>query len=185
MQMRSKRRASREFLHGLFRSYFVANPELAKHASYRLHEAKSLLPINDSASLALGYSAIEVGFKELLLKPAVTGFVHSSSAAPVIAEIVISRSTSRHFKRILDETLAFIGIADHGALKIGSRGEFSLGPHGANRGFAQRRPAPGRSGRAWRRRSCNSDSRIDHKPGLSLLLRLSGLQLDNGVVVAA
>ena len=62
-----------------------------------------------------------MGFKELLLKPAVTGFVHPSSAAPVIAEIVISRSTSRHFKRILDETLAFIGIADHGALKIGSR----------------------------------------------------------------
>jgi hypothetical protein len=180
-----KEKGVQKFLHGLLRSYFVDHPELAKCASYRLHEARSLLPVNDSACLVLAYSAIEVGFKELLLKPTVTGFVHSSRAAPVIAEIVINRSTPKHFSRILEVTLAFIGIANHGRLKVGSR-ENSLWGHMAR--IKDLRNDVLHRGDLAKHADAEDAISIAQLiidlifPGL---LRLSGLKLDNGVVVAA
>jgi hypothetical protein len=180
-----KEKGVQEFLHGLLRSYFVDHPELAKRASHRLREARSLLPVNDSACLALGYSAVEVGYKELLLRPTVNGFVHSSHAALVIAEIVLSRSKPTHLKRILEGTLDSIGIANHRRLKVGSR-EDSLWGHMER--IKDLRNAVLHRGDVAKHEDAEAAISIAQLiidlifPGL---LRLSGLKLDNGVVVAA
>jgi hypothetical protein len=174
-----------EFLQGLARAYFLENPGLATRVSQRLTEARSLLSVNSSACLALACSAMELGFKELLLKPAIIGFVHARTAAAIIAEIVISRSYPEHLKIMLSEILDHIGIRDSKSLKIGER-EDSFWNHMEH--MRKRRNAVLHNGEVATPQEAGAAIEIAHlliDRVFPLLVRLAGLKLDEGVVKAS
>ena len=69
------------FVNQRLASYFVQNPEMDARAKKRCKAAPELLHINYDACTVLAYSAIEVGFKTLILKPVIYGFVNSDHMA--------------------------------------------------------------------------------------------------------
>jgi hypothetical protein len=116
-----KNRGVEEYLGDLLKSYYLSNTQIAQIPLRRIREAESLLGTNASASLALGYSAIEIGFKNLILRPMVTGFIHETSVASLIAEIVVSRSNTGHFSKLLEVILPYVRVADRGMLTVAER----------------------------------------------------------------
>jgi hypothetical protein len=179
-----KEKGIQDFLDGLLTSFLTANPNLAEAPLRRLAEARSLLTVNDSACLALGYSAIEIGFKNLLMRPMIVGFVHKANAASLIAEVVISRSHPSHLRKILEETLSYIKVTDHGTLKIAQHQD-SLWGHMERLRDARNRVL--HRGEAATHDDADASIRIGStiiEKVFPRLLNVINLKLENGVILA-
>jgi hypothetical protein len=78
------------FINRRLASYFIQNPEMNELAKKRCEDAHALLDVNYDACTVLAYSAIEVGFKSLLLKPVIYGFVSSDHVADLVSTVIVS-----------------------------------------------------------------------------------------------
>lgn len=70
-----KQQAIEEFTFERLQSYYIDNLLLAKPAFDALTEARTLAGLNATAGFIFAAIAMEVGLKEALLKPIVTGLV--------------------------------------------------------------------------------------------------------------
>jgi hypothetical protein len=86
------------FINRRLASYFVQNPDMAARAKKRCQDARALLDVNSDASVVLAYSATEVGFKNLLLRPIIHGFVNSDHVADLVSTAIVS--SNREEKRL-------------------------------------------------------------------------------------
>jgi hypothetical protein len=157
-----KNRGVEEYLGDLLKSYYFSNTQIAQIPLRRIREAESLLGTNASASLALGYSAIEIGFKNLILRPMVTGFIHETSVASLIAEIVSEPLQHRTFFQAVG---GHTPVCSRGRSRHADRcgaPRYSLGPYGANQGTAKRGPASWRGGYSGRSECCAHDCEADN-----------------------
>ncbi len=68
-------------------SYYLENPELAIRAFTALSYAQSLLISYPRAAIVFAATSIEVSIKTVLLRPIVSGFVHSESVADLISDL--------------------------------------------------------------------------------------------------
>lgn len=94
-----------EFRKERLRSYYLEQPLLAQPAFNALNEARSLADERPSAALIFAATAIEVGYRETLLKPIIYGLVHSQVSAKLIADSVTAQSSMDKLKDILFHVL--------------------------------------------------------------------------------
>ena len=83
------------------RSFYLANPVVAKRPFESLGEAKKLLPNHPGAAQIFAMTSIEVGLKLVFVKPIVYGLVHTESVADLVAEIVMKSPSLDHFKNLI------------------------------------------------------------------------------------
>ncbi len=93
-------------------SFYRDHPNLASAAFGALDEAERLLDAHASASLVFAATATEIALRKVLLEPVVHGFVHSESAAVVIAELTMGHQVLKKFKQLLFQVLREVGGID-------------------------------------------------------------------------
>jgi len=85
-----RKEGEENFINRRLASYFMQNPDMDARARKRCEDARALLDVNYDACTVLACSAIEVGFKTLLLKPVICGFVNSDHVADLISTAIVS-----------------------------------------------------------------------------------------------
>jgi len=100
------KRAVEEFTGDRLRSYYQANPRVAKPVVDLLQEARSLLHQHPTPALVFAAIAIEAGLKQVLLRPIVSGLVNSESAASLITDLALERTCMRKFRDLLFQVLS-------------------------------------------------------------------------------
>lgn len=97
--------AIEEFTFERLQSYYLANKELAKAPWEALSISNQFLNNNHTVSLIFSAIAIEVGIKSVLLKPIISGLVHSESTASLIADLAVSHMGMNRYKELLFKIL--------------------------------------------------------------------------------
>lgn len=108
-----KEQAIEEVTFDRLQSYYLVHPAVAKPPLWALAEARDLLGDHPSASQVLGAVSIEVGIKDVLLKPIVYGLVHTEAAAKLITEEAMGRQSVNKFKKSL-----FHILHEHGGIDL-------------------------------------------------------------------
>jgi hypothetical protein len=85
-----RREGEQNFVNRRLAAYFLRHPEMDARAKKRCEDARALLTVSYDACTVLAYSATEVGFKNLLLKPIVYGFVNSDHVADLVSTAIVS-----------------------------------------------------------------------------------------------
>ena len=93
-----RKEGEENFIDRRLASYFMQNPDMDARARKRCDDARALLDVNYDACTVLACSAIEVGFKNLLLKPVFYGFVNSDHVADLVSTATVS--SNREDKRL-------------------------------------------------------------------------------------
>jgi hypothetical protein len=107
-----KELAIQEFIDERLQSYYWENRLLAKPAFDALSEARELINNHSTAAFLLSAIAVEVGLKELLVKPIVFGLVHTASVASLITDMVLSRPDQKKYRDLLFHLLRQHGDVD-------------------------------------------------------------------------
>ena len=90
-----------EFIRERLRSYYEANPSVAVNPVKFAKKAKALISTDPTTSLFYSSVATEVFIKSAILKPIISGLVHSEAAADLIAEQMIKQSGIDRFSELL------------------------------------------------------------------------------------
>ena len=90
-----KERAIEEFKDDRLQSYYREHPDVAQPARIALQEARELLPDHPAASLIFSAITVELGLKEVLLKPIVYGLIHDESTAGMVADLILHSQESK------------------------------------------------------------------------------------------
>lgn len=101
--------AIREFTSERLQSYYLAQPELAVPALDALRHAQFLMPVLHDAALVFAVTATELTVKNVLLKPIISGLVHTEELATFIADLTTKHSGMDRFQNLLTEILAQFG----------------------------------------------------------------------------
>ena len=109
------KQAVEEFTTERLRSYYQANPRVAKPVIDVLQEARSLLHQHPAPALVFAAIAIEAGLKQVLLRPIVSGLVQSESAASLITDLALERTCMERFRDLLFQVLS-----EHGGVNVSS-----------------------------------------------------------------
>jgi len=106
--------AIEDFTTDRLRSYYLANPELARSSFEALQEARTVERESPRSSLLIASAAAEVGIKTTILRPAVHGLVHADALAGHIADLVIQHTGLDRFRTLLFALLDHIAAFDLG-----------------------------------------------------------------------
>ena len=90
-------------------SYYSAQPNLAVPARDSLLYAQSLMPSFPQAALVFAVTATELTVKTVLLKPLISGLVHTEDLASFIAELTTKHTGMDRFQKLLTEIVAQFG----------------------------------------------------------------------------
>lgn len=97
-----KEQAVQEFAVDRLRSYYLANPNVAKPAVFMLRNAEQLFQLQQhEAALVFAVSSIELFLKATLLKPVIYGLIHSEAVAEVIVNETLSQSGLKRYHKLL------------------------------------------------------------------------------------
>jgi hypothetical protein len=100
-----REQAITEFTEGCFRRYYLAHPETSVAAERLLTEARALLPAHSSAALVFATAAIEVGLRDAILRPLLSGYVHTDSVADLLVKEVTDRLAHDKLKKLIEPLL--------------------------------------------------------------------------------
>lgn len=107
-----KPQAIEDFTTDRLRSYYIANPDLARPSFDALLEARGLLATAPRSALVLASAAAEVGIKAAILRPVVVGLVHTEAIAGHIADLVIKQTGLDRFQELLFALLNHLASFD-------------------------------------------------------------------------
>lgn len=107
-----KELAIQEFIDERLQFYYGEHRLLAKPAFDALAEAKILINHHSTAAFLLSAIAVEVGLKEMLVKPIVFSLVHTASVASLITYMVLSRPDQKKYRDLLLHLLRNHGDVD-------------------------------------------------------------------------
>jgi HEPN domain-containing protein len=97
-----KAQAIIEFTYERLRSYYLQNKSLLVPAVRTYKTAKALLAAQHPApSLVFSASAVELFLKACLLRPVVSGLVHSESVANLVVESALSQTGFERYEKLL------------------------------------------------------------------------------------
>lgn len=94
----NREQAIEDFRRDRLRQYYDDNPLVADKALGCLNLAKTLLTSLPRASVVFSVSAAEVTFKNVLLRPILSGFVHDED----LAEIIVEGATDKQSNKLND-----------------------------------------------------------------------------------
>jgi len=112
-----KKEAIEEFTDERLQSYYLDNKLLAKPAFDALTEARNLNSTNTTAGFIFSAIAMEVGLKDMLLKPIVFGLVHTVSVASLVTDLAISHTGMDRYRDLLLQILRQHGGVDLDSFK--------------------------------------------------------------------
>jgi hypothetical protein len=90
-------------------SYYLKYPDLGGPALTALLYAKSLMPSFHCAALIFAATATELTVKSVLLKPIISGLVHTEELASLIADLTTRHTGMDRFQNLLTEVLTQYG----------------------------------------------------------------------------
>jgi hypothetical protein len=93
--------AVRVFTSERLKSFYIKHPELAGPALEALNYARTLLPMYPRAALVFGATSIELVIKSVLLRPLISGLVHSEDLASLIVEQSTNQIGLGHYQKLL------------------------------------------------------------------------------------
>lgn len=97
-----KEQAIHEFTVDRLRSYYLANPNVAKPAVFMLRNAEQLFQLQQyEAALVFAVSSVELFLKATLLRPVIYGLIHSEAVAEVIVNETLSQSGLKRYHKLL------------------------------------------------------------------------------------
>ena len=102
-------RAIQEFTSERLPSYYLKESELAVPAFNSLSHAKELLGPSHKAALLFAVTATELTVKNVLLKPIISGLVHTEDLASFIADLTTTHSGMDRFHKLLTGILTEYG----------------------------------------------------------------------------
>lgn len=82
-------------------SYYVEHPDLAVPALEALNYARTLMPTHPRAALVFGTTSTELVIKNVLLKPLISGLVHSEDLASLIVEQSTNQTGVDRYQKLL------------------------------------------------------------------------------------
>jgi hypothetical protein len=116
-----------EFINERLQSYYEFNPSIAVNAVKFIGNSEELIGTDPTASLLYSSICTEVIIKAVILKPIVSGLVHSESIAELVATVLTQQTGLNRFKelifKILDE---YIELKDGAAKYIRPGSTISL-----------------------------------------------------------
>jgi hypothetical protein len=77
-----------EFTAESLTSYYDKNPSIAEHTYKFFKKAEVLFPDHPEATFILAASAIEVGIKNIFVKPIVHGLIHNEYMAEYVTNVI-------------------------------------------------------------------------------------------------
>jgi len=92
-------------------SLYTAQPLLALPAVGSLKEAQALLDSHPTAALVFAAIAVEIGVRDVLLKPIVYGLVQSDSVASLVADLIAAHKADRVRKLLFRIFQEHIGLS--------------------------------------------------------------------------
>jgi hypothetical protein len=100
------------FMASRLKSFYIANPSVAERALAARATAKELLADNyESAALVFAVTATELGYKSCILRPIVSGLVHTEAMAEVVMKLSTEHTGLDRFEGLLTQVLDnFAGI---------------------------------------------------------------------------
>jgi len=101
--------AVNQFTSERLQSYYLQQPELAVPALNAFRYAQSLMPSFHQAAMIFAVTATELTVKNVLLKPIISGLVHTEDLASLIADLTTKHSGMDRFQNLLTEILAQFG----------------------------------------------------------------------------
>lgn len=97
-----KAQAIREFTYERLRSYYLQHKVLLVPAARTYRIAESLLLAKQpAAALAFSASAVELFLKACLLRPVVSGLVHSEAVADLVVDSALSQTGFKRYEKLL------------------------------------------------------------------------------------
>jgi hypothetical protein len=115
--------AVEQFTKVRLQSYYLANPKLGEPALQTLNDAQSLLNAHPQAALVFATTAMELALKVVLLKPIVSGLVHTEGMAGFITDLATQHTGMERFQDLLTKIFADFGQVDLKSYKRpGSKG---------------------------------------------------------------
>ena len=125
-----RKEGEENFINRRLASYFMQNPDMDARARKRCEDARALLDVNYDACTVLACSAIEVGFKTLLLKPVICGFVNSDHVADLISTaIVSSKPDDKRLRGFLNVLFRNMTSVDLDSFEFGGQKAWAFGAH--------------------------------------------------------
>lgn len=112
-----RNQAIEEFITERLQSYYERNSSIAVNALKFLETSKSLLDTDPTASLLYSSITTEVILKAVILKPIVSGLVHSESISELIATVLTKQTGVDRFKDLIFKILEEYVEIDEGAAK--------------------------------------------------------------------
>ena len=104
--------AVKQFTEERLQSYYLTNPRLAEPALDALIDAQSLLSTQPLAALVFATTSTELAIKAVLLRPIVSGLVHTEGLAAFITDLATQHTGMDRFRALLTEILAQFGGVD-------------------------------------------------------------------------
>jgi hypothetical protein len=104
--------AVKQFTEERLQSHYLANPKLAEPALDALTYAQSLLSTQPLAALVFATTSTELAIKAVLLRPIVSGLVHTEGLAAFITDLATQHTGMERFRELLTEILAQFGGVD-------------------------------------------------------------------------
>ena len=101
--------AVRQFTSERLQSYYLQQPVLAVPALNALRYAQSLMPAFHQGALVFAVTATELAVKNVLLKPIISGLVHTEDLASLVADLTMKHTGMDRFQKLLTEILAQFG----------------------------------------------------------------------------
>jgi hypothetical protein len=82
-------------------SFYVKHPDLAVSALEALNYARTLMPTHPRAALVFATTSTELVIKNVLLRPLISGLVHSEDLASLIVEQSTNQTGLGHYQKLL------------------------------------------------------------------------------------
>lgn len=96
-----KEQAIDEFINDRLRSFYMSNPGIAVHARLFERKANELIDSDPTCSLIYSSIATEVIIKSVILKPIISGLVHSEAVSELVASLIIKQSGVDRFRNLI------------------------------------------------------------------------------------
>ena len=100
-----KDRAIDEFISERLKSYYLKNENIAIPAINFINKSKELVETDPTSSLMYSSVATEVVLKTILLKPVISGLVHTESLAELVSSTLVKQTGIDRFKKLVFEIL--------------------------------------------------------------------------------
>jgi len=101
-----------DFTSERLRSYYLNHPDLTQPAATSLAYARSLLGTYSRAAIVFAVGAMEMAWKNVLVRPLVFGLVHTEEMAAIVSTVALKRNSLEDVKHLLPSLLAKYGGVD-------------------------------------------------------------------------